>query len=254
MTRSSDPNAATADADRFEQIYRDDRTAGGLQSSTPWDIGGPQPAVRRLVALGAIKGEVLDPGTGPGHHAIYFAAHGFPSTGIDVSATAIERARENARAAGVSVDFEVGDAKTLTGFENRFDTVVDTAFYNTFADDPAAQHNYLLALHRVTRPDARLYMVEAADYNVNGFFMPPKMSKDTLLQSLPAGGWQITYLGPTTYLVNVSAEKFEAMVEANPAAPPRIRSIAQRLRVIEPLMDGQLAHAPFWEIHATRIT
>lgn len=245
-------SSSTADdAERFEEIYRADQTARGLPPSTPWDIGGPQPAVRRLVALDAIRGSVLDPGTGPGHHAIHFARHGFATTGIDVSETAIERARANALAAGVTVDFRVGDAKTLDGFTACFDTVVDTAFYNTFGGD--AQHDYLRALHRATRPGARLYMVEAADYNINGFFMPPAMSIDELRSGLPAGGWRIDYLGPTSYLVNVSAAGFAAQVERNSAAPPRIRAIAQRLAVIEPLMDGQLAHAPFWEIHATRI-
>lgn len=240
-----------ADAERFEQIYRTDLIAKGLPAATPWDIGGPQPAVRRLVALGAIRGAVLDPGTGPGHHAIHFAENGCTATGVDVSETAIERARANARAAGVPVDFRVGDAKTLDGFTDCFDTVVDTAFYNTFGG--AAQHDYLRALHRATRPGARLFMIEAADYNINGFFMPPAMSREELQTGLPAGGWRIDYLGPTSYLVNVSAAGFAAQVEQNPAAPPRIRAIAQRLAVIEPLLDGQLVHAPFWEIHATRV-
>lgn len=239
------------DAERFEGIYRDTVTARGLPASTPWDIGGAQPAVRRLVALGAIKGAVLDPGTGPGHHAIHFAEHGLAATGIDVSETAIERARANAAAAGVSVDFHVGDAKTLDGFTDCFDTVVDTAFYNTFGG--RAQHDYLRALHRATRSGARLYMVEAADYNINGFFMPPAMTVDELRSGLPAGGWRIDYLGPTSYLVNVSAAGFAAQVEQNPDASPRIRAIAQRLAVIEPLLDGHLVHAPFWEIHATRM-
>ena len=54
-------------------MYRDDRTTHGLPAATPWDIGGPQPVVKQLVSLGAVKGEVLDPGTGPGHHA--FTTH-----------------------------------------------------------------------------------------------------------------------------------------------------------------------------------
>ena len=44
-------------------MYRDRRTVHGLPAATPWDIGGPQPVVQQLVSLGAIKGEVLDPGT-----------------------------------------------------------------------------------------------------------------------------------------------------------------------------------------------
>ena len=132
MTTAFDPTDPT----RFEQMYRDDRTSHGLPTATPWDIGGPQPVVQQLVALGAVKGEVLDPGTGPGHHAIYYAAKGYSATGIDGSAGALERARENARKAGVSVNFELADATKLDGLDNRFDTVVDCAFYHTFSTDP----------------------------------------------------------------------------------------------------------------------
>ncbi len=77
MTTQFDPN----DPARFEGMYRDQRVSHGLPAATPWDIGGPQPVVRQLVALGAIKGEVLDPGTGPGHHAIFYAENGCSEPG-----------------------------------------------------------------------------------------------------------------------------------------------------------------------------
>ena len=84
---------APTDPTRFEEMYRDQRVSHGLPAATPWDIGGPQPVVQQLVALGAIKGEVLDPGTGPGHHAIYYASKGYSATGIDASPSGLERAR-----------------------------------------------------------------------------------------------------------------------------------------------------------------
>jgi len=113
----------------FEPLYGDAEKADGL---IPWDIGGPQPVVQQLVAYGAIRGEVLDPGTGPGHHAIYYASQGFSTKGVDGSPTAIERAKRNAERAGVQVDFQVADATRLDGFEGRFDTVMDSAFYHVF--------------------------------------------------------------------------------------------------------------------------
>ncbi len=70
----------------FDELYRDQRSLDGLPALTPWDIGKLQPVVRQLVAYGALKGEVLDPGTGPGHHAIHFASKGHATTGIDSSA------------------------------------------------------------------------------------------------------------------------------------------------------------------------
>ncbi|HEX7321411.1 MAG TPA: class I SAM-dependent methyltransferase, partial [Mycobacterium sp.] len=39
MTRASEPSPGT-DAERFEQVYRDDRKLQGLPAATPWDIGG----------------------------------------------------------------------------------------------------------------------------------------------------------------------------------------------------------------------
>jgi SAM-dependent methyltransferase len=249
MTNQFDPT----DPARFEEMYRDDRLSNGLPTATPWDIGGPQPVVRRLVALGAVRGEVLDPGTGPGHHAIYYAAKGYAATGIDGSATALERARDNARKAGVSVDFELADATRLDGLEGRFDTVVDCAFYHTFSADAELQKSYARALHRATRPGARLYMFEFGAHDVNGFTMMRSLSEDDFREVLPPAGWEITYLGPTTYLVNMSVETIEMMAARNPDTAEQSQALLERFRAMEPwLVDGRV-HAPFWEVHATRV-
>jgi SAM-dependent methyltransferase len=248
MTTQFDPTDHT----RFEQMYRDDRLSNGLPAATPWDIGGPQPVVQQLVALGAIKGEVLDPGTGPGHHAIYYASKGYSATGIDGSAGALERARENAQKAGVSVNFELADATKLEGMENRFDTVVDCAFYHTFSTEPELQKSYAQALKRATKPGARLYMFEFGEHNVNGFKMLRSLSEKDFRDVLPLAGWEITYLGTTTYQVNMSAETIEMMAARNPDMADQVEDMLARFRAMEPwLVNGRL-HAPFWEVHATR--
>jgi SAM-dependent methyltransferase len=241
------------DPARFEEMYRDDRTAHGLPAATPWDIGGPQPVVRQLVALGAVSGEVLDPGTGPGHHAIYYASKGYSATGIDASPTGLERARQNAHKAGVSVNFQLADATKLEGFDNRFDTVVDSAFYHTFSTDRDLQVAYAHALHRATKPGARLYMFEFGEHNVNGFKMMRSLSENDFRDVLPVGGWEITHLGPTTYQANMSAETIEMMAERNPEMAEGAEDMLRRYKAMEPwLVDGRV-HAGFWEVHATRV-
>jgi len=241
------------DPTRFEEMYRDDQMSHGLPAATPWDIGGPQPVVQRLVALGAIKGEVLDPGTGPGHHAIYYASKGYSTTGVDGSAGAIERARENARKAGVSVNFELADATKLDGLDNRFDTVVDCAFYHTFSTDSDLQKSYVQALRRATKPGARLYMFEFGEHDVNGFKMMRSLSEDDFRQVLPLGGWEITYLGTTTYQVNLSVQAIEMMAARNPDMADQVQTLLERFRVMEPWLVNGRVHAPFWEVHATRV-
>jgi SAM-dependent methyltransferase len=249
MTTQFDPTDPT----RFEQMYRDDQLSHGLPTATPWDIGGPQPVVQQLVALGAVKGEVLDPGTGPGHHAIYYASKGYSATGIDGSEGALERARENARKAGVSVNFQLADATKLDGLDGRFDTVVDCAFYHTFATEPELQRSYARALHRATKPGARLYMFEFGAHDVNGFRMPRTLSEDDFRQVFPDAGWEITHLGPTTYQVNMSVKTLEMMLARNPDQAEQIEPLLERFRIIEPWLTNGRAHAPFWEMHATRV-
>jgi SAM-dependent methyltransferase len=206
-----------------------------------------------LSRWGPIKGDVLDPGIGPGHHAIYYASNGYSTTGIDGSLTAIERAKQNAQRAGVSVNFQLADATKLEGLENRFDTVVDSAFYHKFSTEPELQRSYARALHRVTKPGARLYTFEFGAGNINGFQMPRSLSEDDFRQVFPDAGWEITYLGPTTYLINMSVETLELMLARNPDMADQVKPLVERLRIIEPWLTNGRAHAPFWEMHASRV-
>ncbi|EUA34547.1 methyltransferase domain protein [Mycobacterium xenopi 3993] len=121
----------------------------------------------------------------------------------------------------MSVNFQLADATKLEGLENRFDTVVDCAFYHTFSTDRELQHTYAQALHRATKPGARLYMFEFGEHDVNGFRMPRSLSENDFRQVLPDAGWQITYLGPTTYQINMSSETFDLMLARNPRWPSK---------------------------------
>ena len=59
---------------------------------------------------------ILDIGCGTGRHAIELARRGYRVTGVDLSPSQIEAARIKAAAAGVPVDFRVGDARTKARF------------------------------------------------------------------------------------------------------------------------------------------
>ncbi|RVW00148.1 class I SAM-dependent methyltransferase [Rhodococcus xishaensis] len=242
----------------FDALYRSGQTTDGGAPLTPWDIGGPQPVVQELVAYGALRGEVLDPGTGPGHNAIYYASKGYSATGIDSSPAAIEQARRNALTAGVTVDFRVADATALEGLENRFDTVVDSAFYHTFEEDEDTQERYARALHRATKPGARLYMFEFGRHNVNGVHFQG-LPAENFARVLPASGWRIDYLGTTTYQARFAPDAFAKMSEliSNPELleewAERMGPVTEQLRTIGPLLENHLVHAPFWAVHAARI-
>lgn len=239
----------------FDALYREAPPEQDAPALIPWDIGGPQPVVQQLVAYGAVRGEVLDPGTGPGHHAIYYASKGYSTTGIDMSPAAIERAKRNAERAGVRVNFEVADATELDGLEGRFDTVVDSAFYHVFLDDEQTQTQYAQALHRATKPGARLFMFEVGRHNVNGL-QPEGLPAENFDRVLPAAGWRIDHLGTTTYQATFSPETFAHLAnEMNDDSgwEERMKPMQEQLQIIAPLLKNNRVHMPVWAVTATRL-
>lgn len=75
--------------------------------------GFPDSLFERLAQLGACKSgqRVVDLGTGTGSMARGYARNGCRVTGIDISDSLIEQARELDRAAGVTVDYRIASAE-----------------------------------------------------------------------------------------------------------------------------------------------
>jgi ubiquinone/menaquinone biosynthesis C-methylase UbiE len=91
---------------------------------------------------------VLEVATGPGYFAIEMARLGrVRVTGLDISRTFVEIARENARQAGVSVDFKQGDAADMPFADGSFDLIVCQAAFKNFAQPGSA----LDEMHRILR-------------------------------------------------------------------------------------------------------
>jgi SAM-dependent methyltransferase len=243
----------------FDKLYRGEPTFEGAPPPTgiPWDIGQAQPRLMELEALGAISGEVL--GCGLGDNAIFLASHGYSVTGLDGSAAAIDGARTRAARAGVQLTFGVADATDPTGYEGRFDTVIDSGLYHCLDDD--GRRSYAAALHRATRPGARLHLFCFSDGNVNGVIAPTgAVPEANLRDTLTANKWRINYLGPTTYLANTSAlagnidnlpEQLRQQLP--PEALEHMREVAERYAAIVPLLDDDRVHLPFHVGHAERV-
>lgn len=95
-------------------------------------------------------------------------------------------------------------------------------------------------------------MFEFGEHNINGFKMLRSLSESDFRDVLPGAGWDITYLGTTTYQVNISAESIELMAARNPDMADEAAKLLERFRAMEPWLDGSRVYAPFWEVHATR--
>jgi ubiquinone/menaquinone biosynthesis C-methylase UbiE len=101
---------------------------------------------RRIAAHIGPSARVLEVAPGPGYHAIELVKlTGCHLVGLDISRTFVRIAGENARQAGLRIDFEHGDAADLPFPAELFDFIVCRAAFKNFARPLAA----LDEMHRV---------------------------------------------------------------------------------------------------------
>jgi 2-polyprenyl-3-methyl-5-hydroxy-6-metoxy-1,4-benzoquinol methylase len=113
----------TPEATRWDARY--------LSKDTPWDTGFPSKELERVLREDGIKPcRAIDLGCGTGTNAVYLASLGFEVTGIDLSATAVGKARERATAAGVRVNFLEADVLNPPDLTGPFDFVFDRGCYH----------------------------------------------------------------------------------------------------------------------------
>jgi ubiquinone/menaquinone biosynthesis C-methylase UbiE len=93
--------------------------------------------------------KVLEVAPGPGYLAVEIARLGrFQVTGLDISRTFVEIAGENAREAGVSVDFHQGDAAVMPFEADSFDLIVCQAAFKNFIHPASALDEMYRVLRR----------------------------------------------------------------------------------------------------------
>lgn len=215
-----------------------------LGKTMPWDINEPQPSLVELEKSGGIKGDVLDIGCGTGDNAIYLASRGYRVVGVDVAPTAVEEARQRAQAHGFDVTFEVADATKLDGYDQDFDTIIDSALYHSLEVDE--RESYVAALHRVARPGARLHILCFSDRTPEEFPDLFRITEENLRTTIARYG-TITSLTRHEYTSSMNRKSFRQFVrlltnvELDDEALSRV-----------PLDDSGRVRLPIWRLTATR--
>lgn len=103
------------------------------------------------------SGRVLELAPGPGYLSVELAKLGrYKVVGLDISKTFVKIATENARVAGVEVDFRQGDAADIPFSDGTFDFAICTAAFKNFPDPVSV----LDELFRVLRSGAECVIID----------------------------------------------------------------------------------------------
>ncbi|OBI51103.1 class I SAM-dependent methyltransferase [Mycobacterium sp. E787] len=140
----------------FETAYRGESAQFGEGTRPPWSIGAPQPELAALIEQGRFHGDVLDVGCGEAAISLTLAARGHTTVGLDLSPTAIGLARREAEKRGLTnATFEVADISKFTGYDGRFDTIVDSTLFHSIPVE--AREGYQQSIKRAAAPGASYF-------------------------------------------------------------------------------------------------
>ena len=125
------------------------------------------------------RGKLLEVGCGIGVDSVQLAKCGFDVTAVDLTENALEVARENAKRAGVTIDFRLGNAEGLDFPDATFDAVYSFGVLHHTPDIEKA----VSEVHRVLKPGGIAYvMLYARDSVVNAvhkaFRLPYESPRD----------------------------------------------------------------------------
>jgi ubiquinone/menaquinone biosynthesis C-methylase UbiE len=124
--------------------------------TTRRDMAQFQALATRIAALTPAGGAVLEVAPGPGFLAIELARRGFAVCAVDISRTFVEIARRNAAAAGVTAQFQLGNAAALPLADGSVDFVVCRAAFKNFSEPVEA----LCEMRRVLRPGGTALLID----------------------------------------------------------------------------------------------
>ncbi|MCB1277181.1 methyltransferase [Prosthecobacter sp.] len=177
------------------------------ENFTPWDKGLPSPPLVDWFAKNKFSGRVLVPGCGIGHDVAHLVSLGIDAQGLDISPTAIARAKE--RHPALADRFVCGD---LFEVRDQFDAVVE--------------HTCLCALPpdwRTRYRDTVASLLKPGGLLIGVFFINPEMDPG---ESGPPFGIS------TDELTALFAERFEVVETQVPTAAYPGREGRECVRVL----------------------
>lgn len=181
----------------FGKVYGD---------TAPWEVGGAQPDMARLLEEFPPTGTVLDLGSATGDLAIHLARAGHRVVGVEFVESAVIQAREKAALLPAEVadllSFQVADATRPSVLGLKPGAVVDSGFLHLL--DPGETDRFVDDLGRTLDTGGRYYLHEfAIEFPIDN--VPRAITREEIDARFNAEtGWRVLTVRDAEFLNRVA--------------------------------------------------
>jgi len=220
----------------WDSAYREE---AHFEGPPPWNIGEPQPELAALIAAGKFRSDVLDAGCGVAELSLSLAADGYTVVGIDLTPTAVAAATKAAQERGLTTaSFQQADITSFTGYDGRFNTVVDSTLFHSLPVD--GRDGYLRSIHRAAAPGAAYYVLVFAKGAFPAEWEGPNEVDEDELRAAVSKYWEIDDVRPAYIHANIPAVRMGPEGSQVPM-PPHDRDDKGRMKLPAYLLTAHRA-------------
>lgn len=153
--------------ERYSKVYE----AG----ATLWESDQPNQSLLSVIEKHhtIFTGKIVDLGCGEGRDTLYLASQGYEVTGVDVSKSALDKARERAKQHELQVKFVETDViflRTMT--DNTFDLAMNMGCLHMLTDQ-VQRNNHIQRVFEILKPGGHFLVDHCQDHWGKGFFSIP---------------------------------------------------------------------------------